>query len=713
MSYSVVLGISAVVALALPLVIARRRVTPGTVPFALLLVAAAEWAGAAALEHAASAPATKVFCAKLEYPGISAVAPLWLTFALAYTGRDAWLTRGRAAALWIVPALTVALAWTNEWHHLVWTSITPVGPAPGAALAYGHGVWFWMAAAYNHALLLAGTAAVLVALVRFRARYRRQTVALVVGLALPWIGNALYLGGWRVLEGRDPTPLAFTLTGLVYALGVFGFGLLDLVPLARHALIDSMADGVLVTDARDRVIDVNPAARGVLGLGTDPEIGTPVERVLAPWPEALARYRHAPEAEAELRVDAAGGARYVTLRVSPVRDAGGRARARVLVFSDVTARRRTEEALRQNEKLASLAQLLAGVSHELNNPLSVIVGHASLLRRHVAEGPVAARVEKIATAAERCARIVRNFLAVARQQETERMAIDLNRVLNDAVDFLAYPMQVDDVRLVLELAPDLPPLWADAQQIHQVAVNILANAHHAVRAVEGPRRVTLASWAAADGRSVGFRVSDNGPGIPEALRPRIFEPFFTTKAVGDGSGLGLSVCRGLVEAHDGRIEAESRPGDGATFTVTLPVADESAPAVVRPDPARPAARGRRILVVDDEPMVAEILGEILTGHGHYVDTAGDGRAALEKLAAGRFDLVLTDIKMPVLDGPGLYRQLVARDPGARRRVIFVSGDTLSDETRDFLAGTGAPLLHKPFDAESVRRAVDAALGAAG
>jgi CheY-like chemotaxis protein len=327
---------------------------------------------------------------------------------------------------------------------------------------------------------------------------------------------------------------------------------------------------------------------------------------------------------------------------------------------------------------------------------------------------VAARVEKIATAAERCARIVRNFLAVARQQETERRAIDLNRVLTDSVDFLAYQLQVDDVGLVLELAPGLPPVWADSQQIHQVAVNILSNAHHALRAVEGPRRITLASWAVAGGRHVAFRVSDNGPGIPESLWPRIFEPFFTTKKVGDGSGLGLSVCRGLVEAHDGRIEVESRPGAGATFTVTLPVAEASeAAAVAAPDPARPAQRGRRILVVDDEPMVAELLAEILVGFGHYVETAGDGRAALEKVTARRFDLVVSDIKMPALDGPGLYRRLVARDPGIRRRVVFVSGDTLSEETRAFLAGTGAPVLHKPFDAESVRRVIDAALDPVG
>jgi PAS domain S-box-containing protein len=712
--YSVILGLTAVLALAIAGVMWRRRPRPGAVPFALLLLAVAEWAGMAALEHAAVGQATKVTCARLEYAGIMSVAPLWLTFALAYTGRGEGPARRRLAALVVIPLATVGLVWTNEWHRLVWTTITASSDARGAPLVYGHGVGFWTAAAYNHALLLAGTLVLVSAIVRFHQRYRRQMTGLIAGLLIPWIANALYLSGWSPLPGVDPTPLAFTLTGVVYALSVFRHGLLDLVPVARHVLIESMADGVLVLDVENRVIDINPSARAMIGVADAPVVGESAEKVLGACPDLVARYRDVSDAQAELRIETAEGPRCLDLRISPLRDAAGRFRGRLLVVSDITIRKRTEEALRQSEKLTSLGQLLAGVAHELNNPLSVIVGHAALLRRHLATGPAMDRVEKIATAAERCDRIVANFLAVARQRVPERRATDLNRVLRDAVDLLAYQLNVDNVAIAFELAADLPPVWADRQQIHQVVVNLLVNAQHAMRATEGPRRLTLTSRYDRQRRRASFSVADTGPGVPVALRHRIFEPFFTTKPVDMGTGLGLSISRGIVEAHQGSIEVESPPGGGATFVVELPLSGQGQVAERRePGATAETIRGKRILVVDDEPMVAEILIEILAEDGHRVEVAPNGTVALEKLEAQRFDLIISDVKMPILDGQGLYRALALHDPGLRQRFVFLTGDTLSAETREFIEMTGAPTLDKPFDAEVVRRVVQEALRAAG
>jgi signal transduction histidine kinase len=313
-----------------------------------------------------------------------------------------------------MPLLTVALVWTNGWHHLVWTSLTPSGPA-GAPLVYGHGAWFWLAAAYNYVLLVAGTVVLVAALARMPAPYRSQGAALLLGVALPWLGNALYLSGISVLGGADPTPLAFALTGVVFAAGLFRRRLFDLVPVARHALIESMADGVVVLDAEHRVLDINPSARALLGLSRAP-IGERAEVVLAAWPALVALAVGGETTERDAHGETPAGPRELHARITPLRDAGGRWRGRLLVVGDVTERRRTEEALRHSEKLASLGQLLAGVAHELNNPLSVVIGHATLLRRELGTAPGAARVERIAAAAERCARIVTNFLSVARRR---------------------------------------------------------------------------------------------------------------------------------------------------------------------------------------------------------------------------------------------------------------------------------------------------------
>ena len=242
--------VTVVLALSIVVVVWRRRPQPGAAPFALMMLAAGAWAFFALLEHTAVDAAAKVRYAALEYPGIMAVAPLWLVYALDYTGHADRLRRRHLVALAVMPVLTVALVWTNDLHHLIWPTITPSSPEPGAPLVYGHGAWFWLAAASNYALLVAGTATLVAAVARAHARYRAQTAALLAGMALPWIGNALYLVNARLLGGIDPTPLAFALTGVVYAVGVFNRQLFDLVPVARHALIEGMADGVLVGQIR-------------------------------------------------------------------------------------------------------------------------------------------------------------------------------------------------------------------------------------------------------------------------------------------------------------------------------------------------------------------------------------------------------------------------------------------------------------------------------
>jgi PAS domain S-box-containing protein len=708
--YSLLLVISAALGVAIAVVVWRRRPAAGAAAFTWLMLASAEWSAMAAIEHAAVDPSTKILCAKLEYPGIISVAPLWLAFALAYTERRDWLTRARFAPLWLVPVVTVALAFTNEWHGLIWTRITSSSALPGAPLVYGHGAWFWVAAAYSYMLNVAATVTLVASIVHLQGRHWRAMSALLAGAAMPWVGNAIYLAGGSRSLGMDPTPMAFALTGVIYAFNVFRLQLFDVVPVARHLLVDSMTDGVLVLDVDNRVADINAAARRMLGVGDGDVLRRPATAALAMWPDVAARYRDVRDTRAEVRVETGSGTHYIDLRITSLHDRRGRYRGRLVVFGDVTERKRTEQALQQNEKLASLGELLAGVAHELNNPLAVIVGHATLLlRTELANERAVARVEKIATAAERCGRIVRNFLTVARQRVTERAATDVNRVLRDAVDFLAYQLALDDVAVSFELAPEIPPLWADGTQIHQVALNLLINAQHAMRATGGPRRITIASRWDPAAEHVTFSIADSGPGVPAELRSRIFEPFFTTKPVGAGSGLGLSVCRGIVATHHGSIEVHDAPGGGALFVVHLPLSAPSGEErAARPAPV-PPVRGKRVLVVDDEPMVAELLGEMLVDEGHRIETAANGQEALDRLEQGGIDLVITDVRMPVLDGRALYQRLHESPPANHPPLIFITGDTLNVETRRFLQTTGAPTLSKPFDPDVVRAVVRAVL----
>ena len=366
-------------------------------------------------------------------------------------------------------------------------------------------------------------------------------------------------------------------------------------------------------------------------------------------------------------------------------------------------RDRTEQFL-QSEKLAAMGSLLAGVAHELNNPLSVVMGRAALLQQMAGEGPTALEAGKIAKAAERCARIVKNFLALARQQPMERQTVSLNRVVEEAVELLAYPLRIDSVETILELAPDLPDIWADPHQLHQVVVNLVSNAHQAMRAIETSRRIILSTQLDAASGRVQLKVADTGPGIPEEVQRRIFEPFFTTKPIGQGTGLGLSLCQGVVERHGGAIRVASRPGHGASFFVQLPIEVGQTDGVKAAPAALPSPISERIvLIVDDDRDVAETLRDFLGVDGHAAEIVANGTLALEKLRDRRYDVILSEVKMAGLDGPRFYAQLERRHPEFLRRVAFVTGDTLSPETTAFLERTLVPTMAKPFTLEQVRQ----------
>lgn len=523
----------------------------------------------------------------------------------------------------------------------------------------------------------------------------------------------------RDLADRDWLAFAQTMALQIAQTIALGRAVSRLVASEQRyrSLFDRVPVGLFRTTPDAQILDANPALTEVLGfpdrdaliaanatdLYVDPEER---RRLMAGAGEGDVR-----EFETRLRRrdGAVIGAR---IKVRVTREADGRLSYEGSL-EDITARRQAEEDLRrhrealvQAEKLAAMGSLLAGVAHELNNPLSVVLGQAALLRLALADPRLQARAEKLARASERCARIVKNFLALARQRPLERGSVALNQVVEEAVELLAYPLRVDDVQVTLDLTPDVPPIWADPHQLHQVVVNLVTNAHQAMRGSAPPCRLTITTRFDPTGARVSLEIADTGPGIPPEIRARVFEPFFTTKPPGQGTGLGLSLCRGIVEGHDGTIRVEERAGPGAVFRIELPVqAPLRAEAEPRVPEAPAAIRGRRILVVDDEPDVAAVLADLLATDGHTVDTASDGVAALEKLGERVYDLILSDLKMPQLDGPGLFREVERRHPALRRRFVFLTGDTLSPDAAEFLERTGAPNLSKPFALEEVQRLV--------
>ena len=366
---------------------------------------------------------------------------------------------------------------------------------------------------------------------------------------------------------------------------------------------------------------------------------------------------------------------------------------------------RQRDALYQSEKLSALGSLLAGVAHELNNPLSVVVGHAQLLKETAGDTRIVERATKIGNAADRCSRIVKSFLAMARQRPPERRAVDLRDIVQATLDVTGYSLRTSNIEVRLELDPAVPPVWGDSDQLNQVVTNLIVNAQQAMMDVTTPRVLTVRDSYDAERGEVVLTLSDTGAGIPEEIQSRIFEPFFTTKDIGEGTGVGLAVTHRIVEAHDGQICVESQVGKGTTFTLSLPVSTAVAESVPQPHATGIAEPAASILIIDDEPEVAQMLGDILAAQGHRVVTAGSGQKALRLLEGQRFDVILSDVRMPELDGPSLYAALERRDPTLLRRTGFISGDTLSPSARVFLQRVKRPFIEKPFTLDEVRALV--------
>jgi two-component system NtrC family sensor kinase len=366
------------------------------------------------------------------------------------------------------------------------------------------------------------------------------------------------------------------------------------------------------------------------------------------------------------------------------------------------------ETLYQRERLAAMGSLLAGVAHELNNPLAVVVGRSIMLEEVATEPRLLSGVQKIRTAAERCARIVKTFLAMARERGQNKTRVKVEDIIEAALDVVDYSLRTTDIEVTRDFAPGLPELYADADQLHQVFMNLFVNAQQAMAAAPGPRRLRIEANPCADALSVRVVVSDSGPGIPADIRARIFDPYFTTKVIGKGIGVGLSISQGIVEAHRGMLLEQSEPGAGARFVLTLPVAGaddpKRLPLPVTQHPAMQLGR-RRVLVVDDDEEVRETIAEILMRAKHEVDLCASGGAAVVQLGLGDYDVIISDLRMQDGDGPALYRELAAHWPHLVPRLAFVSGDDLSADLRHFLAEVHRPLIKKPFTPASVELAM--------
>lgn len=389
-------------------------------------------------------------------------------------------------------------------------------------------------------------------------------------------------------------------------------------------------------------------------------------------------------------------------------------KALVVQLTDITDRKRMEEERIEvqqkaylSSRLASVGEMAAGIAHEINNPLTAVIGFSQILMQKDVSEDIMKNLEIVNNGAQRVAGIIRRLLMFARQQKPERGYIDVNKLLMETISLRTYELETNNIHLSTKLDSDLPEIVADGRQLQQVFLNIIMNAETEMRLAHA-RGNLLISTENNNGR-VLIKFTDDGPGIvPENIN-KIFDPFFTTREVGQGTGLGLSLCHGIISEHNGRIYADSTWGQGATFIIELPVikkADneryfESSFSETHSKKTHKKERAK-ILVVDDEESVLQLISRVLFEEGYLVETVNNGKEALSKIKRRNYDLVIIDIKLPGMSGIELYERVHSDNPSNAERVIFITGALLESRTKDFLLNTKRLYITKPFDCELLK-----------
>ena len=491
-------------------------------------------------------------------------------------------------------------------------------------------------------------------------------------------------------------------------------------------IVDSSQDAIIGKNLDGIVTHWNKGAEHIYGYTAQEMIGQSIS-TLAPKdradeiPNILQKIRAGELVEyfESVRVTRDGRNLQVSISVSPIHDADGKVVGASTIARNITAQKKTEDQLRQSQKMEAVGRLAGGVAHDFNNLLGIVTACTELLRSHVDAGNME-YVDNIREAAKRGALLTRQLLAFSRRQPVQAQLLDVNERLKEVTKLLR-PLMGDDVEIVLLPRTEAGIIEADVGQFDQIVVNLAVNSRDAMP--HGGKLILETAVLDFDesfareqpsmkaGRYVMVAISDNGIGMDEATRSRVFEPFFTTKEIGKGSGLGLATVYGIVKQSGGHVWVYSEPGNGTTFKIYLPSADhklESTPEVgVETLPAR--REGVTILLAEDDVVMRRLTRKMLEEHGYRVLEAEDGKAALEVIGSSTVpvDLTLTDVAMKGMNGPELVLRLIDSHPGMK--VVYMSGYTGELAAHQGL-DTGIRLLEKPFTRADLLKTLDATLG---
>ncbi len=594
-------------------------------PFVSLMLAVAVWSTGYAFELSSVDLPMAVGWLKVEFVGIVAVPLSWLIFVLDYTGREKWLTRRYLGFLSAAPLATLALAWTNELHGWLWRDMRLDSSGAVSWLSYNFGPWLWGYTLYSYSLILLGVFLLIRTFAHAPRLYRAQAWALVAGALLSLAGDVLSILGLSPFPQLYLTPFSFAVLGLISAWSFFRLRLLDITPVARDAVIEILTDGVIVLDAHNRIVDLNPAAEAIIGYPAAKLIGRSAAQLLSGQPDLVERYRDVEQAHAEIALvvpvaqgisldgqialaRAAGlpvgqvmpadeelGRRYFDLRLTPLRDWRGYFRGRLIVLRDITEHRATETLLRRAKEVAEAASqakttFLANMSHELRTPLTSVLGYTELLQERAARygyDDFIPDLEKIRSAGKDLVTMINEVLDLSKIEAGKIILspqdFNVSFLIDNVVATIRPLAEKNGNTLSVHCAQPLGVMHADPSMVRQVLLNLLSNAAKFTRGGSITFTVTRApapnsALPGEDGHEgidwMHFSVADTGIGMTQEQMGHLFEAFWQADASATrrygGSGLGLAISYRFCRLMGGDITVESKPGKGSTFDVHLP-----------------------------------------------------------------------------------------------------------------------------------------------
>jgi signal transduction histidine kinase len=584
----------------------KRRPVPGATAFAVTMLAVAQWSLAYMAQMVSDDLADKLVWATSQYIGLLILPVAWLIFAFHYIGQPQKLTRQAYLILAFVPSVSFLLLLTNEAHNLFWQSASLQTANGLTMLQMTPGFWYWVNATFLYACYLVGSLLLLTSeRYEIASLSHRQALVLLIGLLLPWFGLAMQLAG---LSAISLMPLAFAISGIMVARYVLRFRFVKRTPLANHAAINSLGDGVLAIDGQMNIADANAAAAGILQRPLSQLLDRPLATI---WPELSTQYPYIAEQPLDIAYKGSDSIHFYEVSLTPLLDWRRQTSINLLLLHDITQRKQLEH-MRED--------ITHSLVHDLRSPISNSLFALQMLKSNLAQDAASADnhdlVDMTFANTEKALGLVNNILDVARLENDQMVVnhapVHLDKLAAQVIRGHLAHAQEKQIHLYHQIPPDLPPAWADAKLLERILQNLVDNSlkFASVGGVVGVTAKLAADTSSPHAPRLEVSVCDNGPGIAPELTNAAFDKFVVGNCKESGSGLGLAFCQMALAAHGEKIWVQNNPsGPGVTFTFSLtavPARDQSPEieTAVVPHPAPPVNRAATYINHKQGKMVA-------------------------------------------------------------------------------------------------------------